>query len=309
MFDTHPQADPEPPGISCLSSAGPPPLQRSLYGKSGYRVGLALLLAGGGVLLAAHARHRWREILSPLWVRTVHDIAYGPRPQNRLNILRRRWSTGEAGRPAVIVFHGGGWREGSREEMLVPFCHPYLEHGFVVANVEYRVGAIPAAVDDAVMALQWFVRHAAEYGANPARIVVTGVSAGGHLALMAALRSDERTAAVVNFYGVTDLVRMLDRPAIRVVLPPDHPELAARALSPVTYVRAGMPPVFSVHGTADDLVPPAQTALLTSAIKEAGGEAYAFYVPGGGHGFSRDQLQAANAAIFEFLKRRGILDK
>jgi acetyl esterase/lipase len=274
-----------------------------------YWVGLALLLAAGGVLLAAHERHRWPEILSPLWVRTVHDIPYGPRPENRLDILLRRWSAGEVGRPAVIVFHGGGWREGSREEMVVSVCHPYLKHGFVVANVEYRVGAIAAAVEDAVMALRWFVPHAAEYGVNRAKIVVTGVSAGGHLALMAALRSDERTAAVVNIYGVSDLVRMLDRPAIRAVLPPEHPELAAKALSPVTYLRPGIPPVFSVHGTADDLVPAAQTALLTNAIKEAGGEAYEFYVPGGRHGFSRDQLREANAAIFEFLKRRGILDQ
>jgi dipeptidyl aminopeptidase/acylaminoacyl peptidase len=125
---------------------------------------------------------------------------------------------------------------------------------------------------------------------------------------MAAFRSGVRTAAVVNFYGVSDLVPLKNRPAIRAVLPRDNPELAAKALLPVTYVRPGLPPVLSIHGTADEIVPTSQVALLTRAIREAGGEAYEFYVGGGKHGFSRNQQQSAYAAIFDLLKRRGILD-
>lgn len=274
-----------------------------------FKIVLALLLAVAGVLFAAQARHRWRQTLSPFWVRTIHDIPYGPQPENRLDILQRRWSTSAIDRPAVIVFHGGGWREGNRQEMLVRVCHRYLEQGFVVANVDYRVGTISAAVEDAVSALAWYFRHVSEYGASRTKIVVTGESAGSHLALMAAFRSKEPAAAVVNIYGVTDLMGMMDRPAVLTVLPRDNPEPVAKALSPVTHVRPGLPPVFSVHGTADEIVPSAQTTLLTRAIREAGGEAYELYVEGGKHGFSKGQQDAAYAAIFEFLQRRGVVDR
>lgn len=269
---------------------------------------LALVLAAGGVLLVAQERDRWRPMLLPLWVETIHDVAYGPRPENRLDILLRRWSSGSK-RPAAVIFHGGGWARGNREEMLDRACRRYLEQGFVVANVEYRKGSIAAAAEDAVLALRWFCSHAPEYGADRNRIVVTGESAGAHLALMAAFRSGERIAAVVNFYGVSDLTPLVDRPAIRAVLPAGDPESAARALSPVTYVSRGLPPVFSIHGTADELIPAGQTALLTRAIREAGGEAFELYIDGGRHGFSKAHQQAAYEAIFEFLKRRGMLNR
>jgi len=138
---------------------------------------------------------------------------------------------------------------------------------------------------------------------------VTGESAGAQLALMSAFRSQERVAAIVNFYGVSDLVAMLDRPAIRAVLPVDHTELVAREMSPLTYIRSGLPPLISIHGTADELVPISQTAILTRAVREAGGEAREVYVEGGRHGFGSNQQEKAYAAVFDFLKRCDILDR
>lgn len=78
-----------------------------------------------------------------------------------------------------------------RADRLVRVCH----RGFVVANVEYRTGAVAPAVDDAILAFEWFAHHAAQYGADPSRIVVTGESAGAQLALMAAFRANVRAAA------------------------------------------------------------------------------------------------------------------
>lgn len=271
--------------------------------------GMVLVLAVGCTLLTVHERHRWRERLSPLWVRTVHDVPYGPHPENRLDILQRRWGAAPVDRPAVLIFHGGSWIGGSRQDTLVRDCHPYLNHGYVVANVEYRKGAIAPAVDDAILALRWFFAHAAAYGADRNKIVVTGESAGAHLALMAAFRSGEQPAAVVNFYGPSDLVRMLDRPAIRAVLPLYDIESAAKALSPVTYVGKGSPRVFSIQGTADGIVPPAQTTLLSRALRAAGVEASECYINGGKHGLSIDQQQEAYRAVFDFLQRRGVLDR
>ena len=63
---------------------------------------------------------------------------------------------------------------------------PYLEMGFAVVNVTYRLARVseaPAAVEDCRCALRWVIQNAKEYGLDVNRLVVTGYSAGGHLAL------------------------------------------------------------------------------------------------------------------------------
>src|SRR5260370_16616500 len=136
-------------------------------------------------------------------------------------------------RHGVMKFLGSGWARSSKETMMNSFCLPYLERGFVVANVEYRVaGAAPAPVNDALNAGKWFFDHAGKYNVDQARIVVTGASAGGHLALMvgmtpasAGLGPAIPIAAVVNGYGVTDVADLLDgppRPAFPLPLLPEQ---------------------------------------------------------------------------------------
>jgi len=266
------------------------------------RTNLFLAIAAGiGVIaLAVHERGRLRQMILPLWAQTIRDVAYGPHPENRLDIMRPRWNTGVL-RPAVMVFHGGAWVRGSKDDVRDRICRRYLQKGFVVANVDYRFGDIAAAAEDANAALLWFSRNVSAYGGDRGRIVVTGESAGAHLALFAAFHSGVETAAVVNFYGIADLSALIDRPFVREVLPRQNPESAARAFSPITYVRRGLPPVLSIHGTADMLVPPEQTAALTRAIRDAGGEASEVYIKGGIHGFSNAEQEIAYRAVFQFL--------
>lgn len=114
------------------------------------------------------------------------NIAYDKYPQTVLDIMQS--ATPALGlRPGVIMFHGGGWIESTKETMMNSFCLPYLQQGFVVCNVEYRLAPVapaPAAVTDALDAAAWFFKNAAKYHVDPSRIIVTGASAGGHLALM-----------------------------------------------------------------------------------------------------------------------------
>lgn len=252
-----------------------------------------------------------RTLALPLWVETLADVAYGPFPENRLDIMRPRGSS-QAPRPAVIVFHGGAWERGSREEMREHVCGRYLARGFVVVNVEYRHGIAPAT-EDAIRAVEWFCKHASSYGGDPLRVVVTGESAGGHLALIAAFRSESHIAAVVNFYGVADLMAALGMPYVREALPADVPagvaEFAAGKLSPVTWVRPGLCPVLSIHGTADDTVPLNQSERLTEKLRSVGGDAELAPVAGGGHGFSPAEQEIAYLAVFDFLRRCGVLKK
>src|SRR2546425_4979473 len=87
--------------------------------------------------------------------------------------------------PTVMFIHGGGWINGSKEGSVLSLL-PYMEMGFAVVNVEYRLGRVslaPAAVEDCRCALRWVIQHAKEHNFDTSKIVVTGSSAGGHLAL------------------------------------------------------------------------------------------------------------------------------
>ncbi len=88
--------------------------------------------------------------------------------------------------PTLVYIHGGGWVGGTKEGSVL-WTLPYLEMGWSVVNVEYRLARnalAPAAVEDCRCALSWVFQNAGEYGFDPDRIVLTGGSAGGHLSLI-----------------------------------------------------------------------------------------------------------------------------
>ncbi|MCX6626378.1 MAG: SgcJ/EcaC family oxidoreductase [Candidatus Solibacter sp.] len=249
------------------------------------------------------------------------NIAYDRFPDTRLDVLYPKAPSREK-RPGVIMFHGGGWIRGTKETMMDAFCRPYLERGFVVANVEYRVAGAapaPAAVNDALNAARWFFDRADKYHVDQARIVVTGASAGGHLALMVGMTPASSglgpavpIAAIVNGYGVSDVTDLLDGPHRQSFAEqwlPEQPGRSdlARRLSPLTYVRKGIPPTLTVQGENDRTVPYEQGVRLTAALQQAGVDADMMTVPGAAHGFNKEQWPAVHARIFDFLARRGIL--
>jgi acetyl esterase/lipase len=230
--------------------------------------------------------------------------------------------------PVVVFIHGGGWVRGSKEASVLSVM-PYIAMGYAAINVEYRLGDVslaPAAIEDCRCALRWIVAHAKDYNIDSARIVVAGASAGGHLALTTAMvptsagfdrrcqtPDEPRVAAVVNFFGITDLPDLLDGPNKKpfpetwpytvqwLGNQPNRAEIA-KAASPLTYVRPGVPPTISIHGDADLLVPYNQSVRLQDALQKAGVAHEFITVPGGGHGiFPIDQWQRAYAAIEKFL--------
>ncbi|HEX6535305.1 MAG TPA: alpha/beta hydrolase [Gemmatimonadaceae bacterium] len=230
--------------------------------------------------------------------------------------------------PLLIYFHGGGWEHGSRE-MIVANVIPYLEMGFAVANVDYRLtktALAPAAVEDARCAVRWLAAHAARYRLDTADVVLAGGSAGAHLALMAGmLRSSDgldgpcasepepRIAAIINYYGIADVADLLDGPHRRhwavewIGDRPDARELAKR-VSPLTYVRPGLPPIITIHGDSDRVVPYEQSARLHAALDRAGVPNELVTVPGGKHsnaGFSDAEGIHAHRAIEAFLRAHG----
>jgi acetyl esterase/lipase len=229
--------------------------------------------------------------------------------------------------PTVIQIHGGGWVRGNREGTLLRAL-PYFEMGFAVVNISYRLGPValaPAAVEDALCALRWVIRNAKEYGFDVNRIVTTGYSAGGHLALTTGMIPASagldrrcpgpeplRVAAIVNWYGITDVVDLLDGANMRAYAvewlgsQPDRVEIARR-VSPLAYVRKDVPPVLTIHGDADPVVPYAHATELHAALQKAGAVSELVTIPKGGHGnFPRPEQLRAVEAVRAFLARHGI---
>jgi acetyl esterase/lipase len=230
--------------------------------------------------------------------------------------------------PIAILFHGGGWVTGSKDEIALDVL-PYLAMGFAVANVDYRLARIapaPAAVQDSRCALRWVIRHAAQYGLDRDHLVLVGSSAGAHLALMAALApasagfdglcpGDEplQVAAVINFFGVVDVAGLLAPPnprdfAVGWMGPGPGRDELARRVSPITYVGKSSPPIFTAHGDADPVVPFAQARRLHEALDRAGVANRLFPLRRGGHGeFDGAEVLTVNRAVREFLLEQGIL--
>jgi acetyl esterase/lipase len=173
-------------------------------------------------------------------------------------------------------------------------------------------------VNDVLEAARWFRDHAAEYKVDPAQILTMGASAGGHLALMVAMTPASadlgpviKIAGVINFYGISDVADQLEGPhqkpyAEAWIQDQSNRMEVARRLSPITYVRKGLPPILSIHGDADPVVPYDQSMGLTKALRAAGDDTELITVPGGRHGFTPDEMTKLWPQIFKWLKKRRI---
>ena len=254
----------------------------------------------------------------------------------KLDIYQPRGLTGP--NPTLVYFHGGGWAGGSKESSSLTFL-PYLEMGWTVVNVEYRLASVslaPAAVEDSRCALRWMYRNAKQYNFDLGKVVLTGNSAGGHLALTTGVlpasagmerqcpgdrgpgpvsTEELKVAAIINWYGITDVVELLDGPnmksyAVAWLGSMGNREEIAKRVSPLTYVRQGLPPVLTIHGDADPTVPYTQAVRLRQALDRAGVSTELVTVPGGKHGnFTFDENLKIYAAIRGFLVKHNLLTR
>lgn len=205
---------------------------------------------------------------------------------------------------------------------------PYLQMGWAVVNVAYRLGPVslaPAAVEDCRCALRWVIQNAAEYSFDVSRLVVTGNSAGGHLSLTTGMlpaaagldrqcpgTEELKVAAIVNWYGITDVADLLEGDnersyAVAWFAGMTDREAVARRVSPLTYVRAGLPTIMTIHGDADPTVPYTHATRLKEALDEVGVPNELVTIPGGGHGgFTREEMIDIFTKIRGFLARHGI---
>ena len=254
--------------------------------------------------------------------RVIPDITYRRANGVELKIDVYQSRNGDGPAPTFIYYHGGGWVAGAKEGNVLRLL-PYLEQGWAAVNVQYRLGNVslaPAAVEDSLCALRWVARNAEQYGFDTDRLVVSGNSAGGHLALTTGMIPSEagldrqclgdetpEVAAIVNWYGITDVGDLLDginqkSYAVRWLgAQADMYEIAER-VSPLKYIRPDLPPVNTIHGDADPVVPYDHALQLHDGLSRAEVINELVTVPNGLHGgFPADEMLRVYGSIFSFL--------
>jgi len=275
---------------------------------------------------------RWTSTIAEKYA-IYPDVTYGVANNYALKLDVWQRKDAKTPTPTLIYYHGGGWIFGDRTGATLLFL-PYLEMGWNVINVEYRMASVslaPAAVEDCRCALRWAVRNAKQYNIDTKKIVLTGHSAGGHLSLITGMLpdgtgldnncyADEKygdvkvnVAAIVNWYGISDVNDLIQGPNLKnyaMMWMGSQTDQAATAkrVSPIAYVRSGLPPVFTIHGDQDQVVPYEQSVRLHKALTAAGVPNQLVTIKGGGHGqFNDAQLEDAYGKLHTFLRDHGLV--
>ncbi|MDA0350226.1 MAG: alpha/beta hydrolase [Verrucomicrobia bacterium] len=187
--------------------------------------------------------------------------------------------------PAIVWYHGGGWREGKAGQF---FEHGKTLTGFgiVSISVEYRgyVGDsehpdISPCIKDAKSAFRWVRAHAKELNIDPDRIAVGGGSAGGHLAAA--------VATLPGFDSPNDDLGIPLNPSLQLLFNPalDPSKLVGEKASPLQAVKKGIPPAIIFHGMADTTVPITQAYDYQRAMDKVGSQCEIFAYRDQTHGF------------------------
>lgn len=229
--------------------------------------------------------------------------------------------------PVVINIHGGGWNKGTKNSQRG--FSAFFKRGYAVANIGYRlvqVAPAPAAVEDVRCALIYLIKNAEALNIDTNKIVISGGSAGGHLALMGGLLGNDhrfdgncpsvdkeiRVAAIINKFGVADVGdwahgKHTSRSATNWLgAGVDNIEFR-RSVSPYYQVKTDSPPVFTVHGDADPIVPYQQSVDLHKKLNELGVKNQFVTVEGGGHGkFPDAKNKEVTAMSMRFLESLGL---
>jgi acetyl esterase len=172
--------------LALMAEAGGPPIEEQTVAEARERAAALVPLAGDGAEVAA---------------RDERDIAGVP-------CIVYRPVGGDAPRPVLAWFHGGGWVISDAAEHDAVCRDLAAGAGCVVVSVDYRLAPehqAPAAVDDALAVSAWLVEHAGAIGGDPARVAVGGDSAGGNLAAVVAQRLGNRLRGQVLLYPTVDL--------------------------------------------------------------------------------------------------------
>jgi acetyl esterase/lipase len=207
---------------------------------------------------------------------TVTNVSYGTDPRNTMDIFLPKNRTKET--KAVVFIHGGGWKEGSKEE-LTSMATKFADNGYASIAINYRYANVQEHISyvemmaDIDAALAFLKTKSAEYTFNADQITLFGHSAGAHLALLYAYRNNERSQvrSVISLAAPTDLPALLEVdvfPALLYNLVGSEELEKYEDASPIDHVGTGVVPTYCFHGKADTSIPYQQAEKLYAVLEQ-----------------------------------------
>jgi len=262
-------------------------------------------------------RSQYHELRTDVVYAEVHGESL------RFDHYRPLGTTGPA--PAVVCVHGGAWVGGDPSQAAGNALH-FARRGIATVSVSYRLAPghrFPAQLDDVRHGLRWVRAHAAELGIDAERMVLLGLSAGAHLAVLAHLAGDldelqpdlppdlrdvpETVRAVIAHYGPYDLGRRRSDMVEALLGPRVEDPAWVQTASPLAHAARSTAPMLLIHGTADQVVSWRESDRLHAALQSAGKSSELLLLDGAPHAFQVDWRgeanQRANAAMDGFLDR------
>jgi len=234
---------------------------------------------------------RFRDVARPFrfastGIRIVRDVPFSDAgARGMLDIYLPEGAAGEVkDAPVLLQVHGGAWTIGKKEQQGQPLMRHLAAKGWVCVAINYRLAPrdpFPAQIIDVKKAIAWVREHIGEYGGNPDYIAITGGSAGGHLAALAAVTpndpvyqpgfedADTSVAVAIPHYGVYDFA-------------------GSTGLRSAELMRDGpdAPDFFVLHGAHDSLVSVEQARLFVEELRRVSGATVVYAeLPGAQHAF------------------------
>ena len=215
------------------------------------------------------------------------SLCFGSDPRQKMDIYVPKALHAPA--PVLLFFYGGGWQGGRRGDYLA-FGQVFASAGIVTAVADYRLYPqvkYPAFVEDAAAALAFLHAHASTYGGDPARLFVSGHSAGAYNAVMLAsepafLRAQggdlNWIAGVIGIAGPYNFLPMVQKEYVDMFHGPNNLDSM-----PVNHVTGPRPPMLLVTGTRDRTVAPSNTKSMAARLKSAGSAVEEIHYRGRGH--------------------------
>ena len=272
---------------------------------------------------------RWRELARPFRMRRaeVEKISGIRFDRQRgidleLDIYRHRSMPRRC--PVLLQIHGGAWVIGDKKEQALPLMNQMAARGWLCVSANYRLSphaTFPEHLQDVKKAVAWVRENGERYGADPNFIVVTGGSAGGHLAALTGLTAndpvyqpgfehvDTSVDACVPIYGVYDWMdrfglwrrkgidRFLEQRVIKSSIE-EASDLYRRG-SPMDQVHPERPPFLVVHGDKDSLAPVEEARRFVDLLRKTGGAPVVYAeIPNAQHAFE----------IFKSLRCQMVVD-
>jgi acetyl esterase/lipase len=242
------------------------------------------------------------------------DLTYVTRGDEEIK-LDFYHADGAGPHPVAVVIHGGTWMTGKKEDME-EICIELAKNGISSATINYRLAPAhkwPAMDEDARESIKWLYSNSKRFSIDPDRTCLVGASAGAQIALHIGLQDHApNLKGIVNLFAPTDFAHDFDPALTQLLAPAILGEVEGgyaplfKSMSPVSHVSKNDPPVFTIHGVEDELVPVEQARRLDRALKTVGVSHEMILIEGMGHELptEKPEVAAAVSRALAFLKKQ-----